>query len=580
MLSHDNMEVLNTQVAAFEVIFQPIYDSAKYRDWKLDDVNLIENIPFILTYAEDVEMVIPFDPEHPFSNVSAATLVNPARIHYLAYVSTHNDFIALSDTLSKTMEYLRCKNLRASVDVVVVYIENSPQPPMLPHDSIVERMRLLPCRSIQDAPDLFRQYLRSLEQANRLFSLENNNSRTSAILQASGVSSEYRNYTFDPAGMCFEEHGDRMFTYIGKKAFLRVADVTAFQSIWGEEKAQPEFFEEHDALWQLYREKSAAWKEMCERLKSHARESDTIAIFKNSPKKEKQSYHYSLPIGCRSVMQRILNCLIECGMIDSDSGISSQRGTDTCLISINNACEGLRPAFHALTAEPYKLEKDDLIRVTQTVPDVAVEVMFDNTYVEKVDFQSLDAKRYREICGSNGLLEKLSNEPGNLGLILNYWNNDGIVSFTYANAAVKRLMTSASNILEIHVYHKAKELGYFDDVMSGYEVIWKDTQNLRNELDLVVTKGFRIMIVECSVTKNLRQENYFKLASLVQSLGIEITSVLVADTQEKSHHIVSPNTNQQHCGKKRNVITIYDSEQIDHIGQVLMQIMEGTYENI
>jgi hypothetical protein len=88
------------------------------------------------------------------------------------------------------------------------------------------------------------------------------------------------------------------------------------------------------------------------------------------------------------------------------------------------------------------------------------------------------------------------------------------------------------------------------------------------------------MIVECSVTKNLRQENYFKLASLVQSLGIEITSVLVADTQEKSHHIVSPNTNQQHCGKKRNLITIYDSEQIDHIGQVLMQIMEGTYENI
>lgn len=47
----------------------------------------------------------------------------------------------------------------------------------------------------------------------------------------------------------------------------------------------------------------------------------------------------------------------------------------------------------------------------------------------------------------------------------------GVMSFTYASREIKNLLTVSGRILEIWTYHKARELGFFDDV-SGLEVKW------------------------------------------------------------------------------------------------------------
>lgn len=82
----------------------------EYRDWKKDDVELINNIPFVLTYSENAYMIIPYtigDNAEMFSNVAAPTIVNPARVLYLYMIENKYDVIKLKDTLPYVVEYMQ-----------------------------------------------------------------------------------------------------------------------------------------------------------------------------------------------------------------------------------------------------------------------------------------------------------------------------------------------------------------------------------------------------------------------------------------------------------------------------------------
>ena len=52
--------------------------------------------------------------------------------------------------------------------------------------------------------------------------------------------------------------------------------------------------------------------------------------------------------------------------------------------------------------------------------------------------------------------------------------NTGAVTFTYATPQIKELLTSEGKLLEIYIYHKAKETGKFDDIRSGFEINWEN----------------------------------------------------------------------------------------------------------
>lgn len=90
----------------------------EYRDWKQDDVALVYNIPFILTYTENAYLVIPFstgDNSSVFGNVAASTVVSPARILFLYYIENKQSLVELSESISYVMEYMRKKNFKAVV---------------------------------------------------------------------------------------------------------------------------------------------------------------------------------------------------------------------------------------------------------------------------------------------------------------------------------------------------------------------------------------------------------------------------------------------------------------------------------
>ena len=132
-------------------------------------------------------------------------------------------------------------------------------------------------------------------------------------------------------------------------------------------------------------------------------------------------------------------------------------------------------------------------------------------------------------------------------------------------------------MLEIYTYHKAKELGRFDDVVSSFEIDWEET-DVKNEFDCILTRGFRTLFVECKARSDIQQEFYFKLASLAEQFGINATAVLIADTREKSFYDnAAVNAMQRKRGNMMNVVTIWKPEEINNIGHILLKVINGTY---
>ena len=54
---------------------------------------------------------------------------------------------------------------------------------------------------------------------------------------------------------------------------------------------------------------------------------------------------------------------------------------------------------------------------------------------------------------------------------------------------------------------------------NGYEILFRNWRSGRYELDIVATKGFRSIIVECKAVQKLDLEYYHKLHSIAEHFG-------------------------------------------------------------
>ncbi len=147
------------------------------------------------------------------------------------------------------------------------------------------------------------------------------------------------------------------------------------------------------------------------------------------------------------------------------------------------------------------------------------------------------------------------------------------VSLRYPSVKMRNLLTKAGEILEVYTYFEACKLGYFDDILCGYEFKW-EAGGVRNELDCVMTKGFRSMIIECKARLELDQNFYYKLDSLAGRFGIGVKKVLIANTYGVKTSYQDNNNMQKARGRLMNIITISGEEDIRNIGKKLKQIME------
>ena len=108
-------------------------------------------------------------------------------------------------------------------------------------------------------------------------------------------------------------------------------------------------------------------------------------------------------------------------------------------------------------------------------------------------------------------------------------------AFTVPDARTAEILSKAGELFEMHCYYEILETHYFDDVRWSYQFNWTeggreavDPEATVNELDLVVTKGFRSILIECKAVQQLSQDYYHKLNSIADMFGVHSAKVLLA----------------------------------------------------
>ncbi|MDY5002135.1 MAG: DUF1887 family CARF protein [Eubacteriales bacterium] len=581
ILPFDRKKAVQEHVSAFDTLFFPVRASMEHRDWKQDDAALIDNIPFILTYTENTYLVVPFaegDKTSVFSNAAAATMVNPERLLYLYSVERKQDLDELLCSIPLIIEYMRKKNFRSAVEFILfctgegaAYVNKEIGAAIIGlGGKRIRQVKRIEAAQVEDMNEVLTPYLQSRCIGKEFFAIERNYSRTASILKGAGVYRSFPHYSFDLDSMKFSDiSGCEMLSHIKKTPILYVTDMTAFNLSSSTSSNHPEFYSDYGALWRTYQEKSASWKNLCEAINKHIEKNDTIASFKRKSPSEKaqtkEKYTYILPSGCGKNAEFVLRLLKDYEILERESRIGST-STDSCVVTIYDRCD-YKGEYDKLFSNIKALMLPGYIRHRINVQARTVHIVVNDLNVVDV---SLPAKRGDEI---NALMNFFSSK----GYVINYQLVDNKMSFTFSTWRFKDLLTTAGRMLEIYTYHKVKELGAFDDVVSSFEIDWEGT-NVKSEFDCILTKGFRMLFIECKARTEIEQDPYFKLSELKEKFGINATAVLIADTQEKPHWIqASTNEMQRTRGKMLNVVTVWKSNEIDDIGNTLLDIINGSY---
>lgn len=572
----ENKNTIRGQIKLFDSLICPLLNSLRYTDYKQLDLAYIDNIPFMLTYTENINLFIPYSDGNNtalFSNLAAAILVNPKKLIYLCYIEHKLDIVNIKNNLNYLLGFMNKKNMRAFIDFV--FICNSKNSDYITKDDELEikencknrirNIKIIWIDKVVEISDKLIDYFNGQKKYGKILAVEKNDSKISYLLFGADLYSKVPSYEFDLNTMSFVDvNGCQELAYINKNPHISVADMMSISLSTSDSCNQPEFYMDYKKLWARYRKKTSTWKMLCRLLKNYANTNDIITkLVLTKDKCEEQELKYYLPYTCFETVKKIISFLKENGAIESESMVSMY--TTSSLEVIIKDKMGNKEKYDCIFSNVYKLMGENDLTMFYNDRSHEVLFVFDDLMVSCLDIPA------------NNELVQLFDFFSENGYLINTTIYQNKISFTYATRRIKELFTTEGKMLEIYVYHKLKELGKFDDVVSSFEIDWENTA-LKNEFDCIVTKGFRTIFIECKARTELEQDFYYKLSSLAEHFGINSTVVLVADTEEKKDTEVSKkNSIQRQRGNMMNVITIWKNEEISNIGHTLLKIINGKY---
>lgn len=224
-------------IDGLERLFYPIRGRVEYHDWKQEDVAIIRNIPFILTYTENLCMIIPYmvgDRVAEFDNVAAATMANPSRILYLYDIGDQPDLRQLCQSVSRTAEYMRHQNIRADIELILLSTSSDIQlrSGRIAKDikaysaGVFSHVTLLTAESMELLLDALQDNLAEQCAEFAYSASARNDTPLSDVLEQSGFYDAWGEYRFDADRMQFSEVvGCDMLRYINKKPPVSAADM-------------------------------------------------------------------------------------------------------------------------------------------------------------------------------------------------------------------------------------------------------------------------------------------------------------------------------------------------------------------
>lgn len=499
--------------------FMPISRALKYHDYKKNDKDLINNIPFILTYTEDITMVVPMDysilacawedvrPTELFSYVAASTVINPKRL-YLPYVvdkKESNDVIKLiSQKLQAIRDYVIRKGLRTQVDFI----------------RLEKKTGLRNIIKINEDEKLEGWLL-----------IEENGTDIITYEDKDQVSSYFDKYTFDMINISFGHTSSaEWLNNIQRNVCITVRDVAGFLGRTAIIKEQPSFRRiDNRILFGIYNSDRAAWREVCGLLKTSENKNRYIVRF-NKPvdnDSEAERHIYFMPYTCYKSVCHILRLLKDERIIGEES-FAYRYSVDACKVMIfENG--GYEPDLQKLFTRQDLLTAAHKYSVSDSKGKLAL--CCDGLTVEEIKFDFQENDKSNKMLSLLGSLQK----AGFIQLKVKKKSFD----ITYGSWQIKELFMEQGNFLEIYTFYKTKELNTFDDVVTGVEFHRSGNKNSENEIDCFATKGFQTVIVECKAralkkdakSKEELREIKMELRNKVRKYGINGSGLLILDSE-------------------------------------------------
>jgi len=602
---------LEKLLQVIENVFYPVLQSQMYTDYKEFDRDMVVGIPYILTYSTGIRLCIPFGVEEKgnfnnrvlFGNVASALILNPSVI---TYVVDAEDVEEDKNKFIRGLEYaVNCMQKRCmQARVNLLFLQ--PSRNNIADASFREEIKAISPRigSIEiveylDDTDLklrLTEYIKDRQKnKKKCFSaIERNRTGISKLLRGLGCYEMIPAYEYDSVKCSFETSAEcEYFSYVRNNDYLRVSDMFEFHAAESS-NTLPEMQADYMFFWKLYKSENAddprqqnekVWKKLCEKLKEHSRVNDLIIKFENPRKDDRtlssvENKVYYIPDFCRDGAEKILHDLKGVNeLFTGDNPVVSYHNSATCRVMLRTTIE-IGKKFDELFANPYVL--CDVSKLWVEKHGKSVEVYHNNLRVENLRKSELTSAFTDKALSERmlNILKRLSEKK----YIMNYHDGDNsadaCISFTYSSPQIKSVMTNEGRVLELYVYYKALEQNYFDDVVTGCEIVWND-DNISNEFDVVLTKGYKALIVECKAQTQIKQEFYYKLGQLNQRFGINAVPVLVADTIELAKFDNSVNESQRARGNDLGIRTVYSAGEIVEksggtgVGATLRKIMES-----
>lgn len=597
--AYPDKKALKAKFKEIRKILFPAINACYFKNNKDNDVKLIKRIPFILTYKQNFNVALPFKfatKQEVLNNVSAITVIRPKRVVFFVNFDIDKDKKDLFTAAEALKDYINKRDI--SVEMEFLFAATGRKNQEEDKEAFLNGFEEIFGNKAKNKYIL--QFVENEEQAAKIFgerldedidfydgtyspfasSLQNYRFINS-ILESS---KEIGYFEFDTKKLKFTNTTNCDFlNFIEIRAYLRIEDIFALGGISDIESENMEYAGEYDVLWEIYsgirtnckgtpEERMAAgvscWNDFCSILENHHNNVETLKRntlatlnINKAQFKEYEKVEYNVPGSSGKAFKKIISYLIKQGVLTDKSKVLNAT-TDSCKVIIYPLYD-IEKAFKRLTSNILYLADEKLIYL-KAIGDY-IYVCYNELTVSELEVD----KKFMSF------LTQLSKH----GFINNFWyqachdERKQKVSFAYSCERIKTLLTSAGKILEIYTYYECKKTGYFDDVACSCKI--NSSDDVENEFDLILTKGFRTMIVECKACKQLSQDYYHKLLSLTTQFGIHPVKVIVANTHSTNGTLSSANTVQALRGERMAIFTVSSFKEIKNIGTTLKNIMSS-----
>ena len=559
-------KLIRKRINALTSSFGYILESEKYIDYKQYDVDLIKKIPFILTYKSNLHIGIPFDLMNvkpsvntaAFKIVEAALLINPSRITYICEFE-RGDLQNLTKILEYAVKSMDSHHLRSILNICLLasYPLNEQELGMIRRVS--ERIHSVEIIKDEEA---FVEY----SKKRHLGIFEFNRTRSSSIIERYDYCCD-SNYKYNRNTNKFITTNCEEIRYISFAPFLKISDIFEFKDSV-DDYSFPDMQKDYEYFWNLYKKdfgSETKWKALCDILGKHD-DSNEIEIKNIQDENIKKVY----------IVEKV--CLDSVKKLCRQARNANEKISCNIELYSNNAYSvtiGAPSGFHSIIAsllnDAHKLYDPNSINIR--IRKDKAWLYYDSLNTGTVS-PNLIKEKLNQFHVSFSDIKPLLDDILSKGYIRNLSGNEtNGISFSYSTHQFKDVMTQSGRILELYVYYKILATGLFDDVANSVEIHWNNDE-AENEIDIIATKGYKVLIIECKAQKTLVQEYYNKLSRLNTDYGLNSVPVIVADTLGVKKH-QEENERMMEIGNRVGIHTVFERNDISNIGNTLWSILKN-----